>query len=705
MALMNELGTALQTVARVARQGRFWAAMGRALFSPGLLIAVAVMAVAYFSVDIFSLLRAGFAPATIALGLAVFVCILLAGPLLMRAWCPVAARAVLDTLQQDVPEQPLPSLGRFIGGWLLVMFICLLLAIPAFFIPRPYSWILLLPVALVVSGYHVRCALCIHASPKLSQPVLQETALRRTLIWFPLCALPLYLYDLGENALTGLFISPYDFEPTLTSKVLGVLGTAGSLAVFALVLVLWAALSLQALTARAAVAALGGRRAAPVAANVPAAAPSASPSASLSRAPIRTVPQRPPSKGKWFVIALGISLCATGIAYLARLPLMHHYLVSSDPGYEKAMRYRSGVATEEKLGMAFVEAACAGDLPRIKLLLRAGLTPAPELLGSALTNAARCDQMEMASFLIVKQANVNATPRSVIGTTAGFSARNGGPLTPLQFAVSRKNGPLVALLLSNGADPSLQGPEAGNMGPLHFAARTGDLALIETLVKAGAKPNAPTPQAPIVYFVEANAGLADTSVAGWEVVIARAERAGMAIGGLDTEGGNLLHWAAGRGQLGLIEVLLARGADRHQQEKRGAMPFMHLANWYLHTADEPGPQLEFVLKALTSGVPNINVPATFMTHVPGSTSLQIDWTIARAAAAKRRVRLVFGERIDYSMLGSGRGDALLWPLQDKEQAAALVADLSAEQLAAAPALATALEAKGWGDLIPAANKR
>lgn len=681
MEWLNELGVALKTAGRVAGQGRFWAAMGRALFSSGLLLVFAVLAAVYVSVDAGSLLSGGLGPSNIALGLVAIACSLLVGPLLMRAWCPVAARAVVDTMQLALPELPLPSLGRFIGAWLLVMVMGLLLLVAAFFIPKPFSWIMLLPAALVFGGYQVRCALCIHAGTADRQAVVQGTWVRRTLAWFPLCALPLYLYEMGEAALKGLFISPYDFAPSLTSKLVSVLGAAGSLAVFALVLVLWAALSLQAFTARRGFAALGARP-------VPAAPAVPRPRS----APVRSVPQRAPATGKWILVTLGVVLCVSGIAYLARLPLLHQYLAWSDPDYQQEVRNRPGLSTGEKLGMAFSEAACAGKLPRMKLLLRAGLAPAPEMLGTALASAARCGQIDAARFLIRKKANVNAMP-------AHLNAKMGWPVTPLQFAVSGNDVAMVALLLGSGADASLQSPEAGSLGPLHFAARNADLAMMEMLVKAGARPDAPAPQAPIFYFVEASGKLADPSAAGWAVVIARAERAGLSTSGRDAEGGNLLHWAASRGQCGLIEVLLGRGLDRHQQEKRGAMPFMHLANWYRYTTDEPGPELEFVLKALTSGVRDINVAADLTTRRSRSTSsLETGWTLARAAAAKRRVRLVFGERIDYSMLG-GQVTDQQWPLQDKEQAALLIGDLSPEQLAAAPALAGALQAKGWADLL------
>jgi hypothetical protein len=120
---------------------------------------------------------------------------------------------------------------------------------------------------------------------------------------------------------------------------------------------------------------------------------------------------------------------------------------------------------------------------------------------------------------------------------------------------------------------------------------------------------------------------------------------------------------------------------------------------------EPGPELEYALNGLTSGVRDINMPASFMqSQSPTQWGRVENWTIARAAAAKPRLRAMFGNRVDYSMLAA-HGRELGWPLTDREQAAQLVADLSALQLAAAPSLAGALRDKGWDDLATAAEAK
>ncbi len=234
-----------------------------------------------------------------------------------------------------------------------------------------------------------------------------------------------------------------------------------------------------------------------------------------------------------------------------------------------------------------------------------------------------------------------------------------------------------------------------------------DEETIAKLIEAGARPDAPSPKAPIYYFMDtASKRMTEKSVPDWMATLAKAERSGLSINGLGEGGGNLLHWAADRGELALIEVLLARGMDRHHKDKLRAMPFMQLANWYRNTAQEPGPELEFMMKALTSGVPDINAPAAVETTLTASSSsVEHGWTLARAAAAKPRLRAVFGERISYAMLG-GTVIEQQWPLNDREQALALLNEHSAAQVAAAPSLALALRQRGWDDLaLQAENKR
>ena len=68
------------------------------------------------------------------------------------------------------------------------------------------------------------------------------------------------------------------------------------------------------------------------------------------------------------------------------------------------------------------------------------------------------------------------------------NARSGERGTPLHWATVARDGPMVALLLSNGADVNAR----DNVGrtPLHWAAAWGDRAIVEMLVCKGADVNA-----------------------------------------------------------------------------------------------------------------------------------------------------------------------------------------------------------------------
>jgi ankyrin repeat protein len=693
MSWISDVVTALRLTGQVAVQGRFWLSILRALLGPALLLLIAVLIlVLYVNTGIMSIIAGGSGLANVATAVALLVCVCVTAPLLLRSWCPPVARAVVAAMQVDLPELPLPSLGRFVAAWVLVAFVGLLLAVLTFFIPRPFSWIMFLPLALLASGYQVRCALCIHADAGERAAVTGNTTLRRALLWFPLCGLPLYVYEQGKTWVKALIISPYDFTATTTSRLVDVLGMAASLAVFVVVLVMWAAFSLQALAERRGHAALGGRRTGRDAPQSPVIVAPREPLA--RRAPLRTVPSNPAPVGKWILVGVAALAGVTAVAYAARQPLTHRYLLWTDPDYAQEAQYNTGKTSGEALATALKEAGCNGKLARIKLLMRIGVGTTPDSLGPALVCAAKAARTDIALFLIDKKANVNAMP-----IEAGADPRL--PATALQYAVAGKNQVLADLLISKGADVSLQAP--GAPAAVHFAAAGMDTSMIAMLIGAGARPDASTPKAPIFYFVEAAATStsADRSAAGWAAVITRAERAGLSTSGQGGDGGNLLHWAAGRGELGLVDVLLARGLDRHRQDKRGAMPYMLLANWYRYASAEPGPELEFMLKALTSGLSDLNGAAVIETP----RGMEEGWTLARAAAARPRVRAVFGERISYATLG-GTTKEQQWPLTDREHATELVAGLSATQLAGAPSLALALRAKGWEDLaIQAEGKR
>lgn len=682
MGNVTDIFAALKITGVVVLRARYWRALGGGLLNAPLLVLIAIvlaspLLMVYGAQFAGMGLAAGFLGIGLP-GLAGVACTVMMVPLLMRCWCPPVARAVAEAMRLELPERPLPSAWRFIGAWLLLVLVGLVSMVAAFFLPRPWSWLMLLPVLLMLGSYQMRCSLCLHASPNTIQAALAGTTLRRTLLWLPLTCVLSLLIQWGLSTVQGWFVSPYVFEVSLMAiEMSAVLALLSNLALLAVVLALWAALSLQSLGAR------------------PAPAPSASP----APAPVRCV-----STGRaWLLTLLAVLVVGAGAACANRFTLLHYYLVVNDRDYETDInRWTENLASGDLMQMAFQKSACAGRRGRLETLFAFRLKPEKATLDAALACAAGNQALNTAELLIEKGADVNGRLPDP-GKTAL------APLTPLQYAAFNGHADVAALLLRGGADPSLQVETASGTrspGPLHFAAIARDVSMMATLVKAGAKTDVALPRAPVFLFMEASMPR-DGAAGNWETVLAAAERAGLAIGAADADGSNLLHWAASQGDFDLIDLLLARGVDRLHKENGGALPFMRLAAWYQYSSTEPGPALEAALTALARDVADINAPVSFyQRHAGNVSSTENAWTIARVAAIKPRLRAVFGERIDYSMLGGPAAPAQqAWPLSDREPAAKLVAALSAGQLAAAPSLATALREKGWNDLALLAERK
>jgi hypothetical protein len=621
MGSVFDIVAALKSTGVILVRGRFWLALGRGLLNAPLLI-LAAFVLASPHLMVFGAQFAGTSLVAGGLGIGLGGLAGVAGmvmmvPVLMRCWCPPAARAVAEAMRLELPERPLPSAWRFIGAWLLLVLVGLVCMVAAFFLPRPWSWLPLLPVLLMLGSYQMRCSLCIHASPKTIQATVASTALRRTLLWLPLSCVLSLLIQWGLSTVQGWFISLFDFQFSLAITVLGVLSLLSNLAVFAVVLVLWAALSLQSLGER------------------PAAVPAP---ASPAPAPARRV-----STGRaWMLSLLAVLVVGAGAAYANRFTLLHYYLAVNDRDYENDINaWTENLASGDLMQMAFQKSACAGRRRRLDTLFAFQLKPEKATLDAALACAAKNQALNTAELLIAKGADVN-TRLPDPGKTAL------APLTPLQYAAFNGHADMAALLLRGGADPSLQVETASGTrspGPLHFAAIAKDVSMMATLVKAGARTDASLPRAPVFLFMEASMPR-DGAAGNWEAVLAAAERAGLAIGAADADGSNLLHWAASQGDFDLIDLLLARGVNHLHKEKGGALPLMRLAAWYQYSSAEPGPALEAALTALARDVADINAPASFYQRQAGNVySTENEWTIARVAAIKPRLRTLFGERI------------------------------------------------------------
>ena len=239
MGIIGDVGIALRVISR----GSFWAGLGRALLTWPILATVAVLAGAcavLFSPP-YTAAQAGswsLAPLLIAC-LALFML----APLLLHAWCPLAARAAASAMQREFPEVPMPSFAVFFLRWLLVGLVFFMVVKGAIYIPRPLYWLAWLPVLMAVGWLHMCCALCVHAGAAEADAVGAATLLRRSLLWPVLCYLPGVLIAavvLWSVQATGLRLSNELWIPIFFGLwlLIGMLSLA-------LTLPLWAALALR----------------------------------------------------------------------------------------------------------------------------------------------------------------------------------------------------------------------------------------------------------------------------------------------------------------------------------------------------------------------------------------------------------------------------------------------------------------------------
>ena len=129
------------------------------------------------------------------------------------------------------------------------------------------------------------------------------------------------------------------------------------------------------------------------------------------------------------------------------------------------------------MSQTLLEAAKAGDLPRVRELLAAGADrEARDADGATpLMLAAHAGRLDVVGALITAGADVNAT-----------DARGWGPLAKAVYNpdVDRGFADVVQVLVDAGAN--IEAPIAYGIRPLMLAAGYGETAVVETLLKAGA---------------------------------------------------------------------------------------------------------------------------------------------------------------------------------------------------------------------------
>lgn len=559
MNFVQELVTGLHVTVRAARQRGLWMALVHALFTWPVIASLAIPLAVFIIALMADSPRLGVALA-VPLGAAI----------VLRAWCPPLARAAMGILGMRFHELPLPAAWRFIA-WtgLTAVFLAVVNKIPVL-LPVWTLWIAIPFAALVVSAFLVRCMLCVHADTDRYRAVLRRTIVRRTLLWVPVSALPFLLCALAVRLLRGQAWWRALLGADAGGAIGAALAWAALLALAALVLVLWAALSLQVLQ------------------SLQSLQPSASAHAPAPPAPAANSARRPATI--WVAATAALVLLVVVVAWENKLAVKHHYLRYTDARYQPVVR--SDRYAFQHLFRAIVDSACKGDLAFLKKLIGMDLRPSEETLSMALECAVARSDAATASFLIDSEASTYKAFRN---------------------AVEARNLPMVRLLAGRGAAADRY---QGYSAELGMAASNRDGELIKILIDGGAVQDGYSDAGRVAVYEYLTASApADDSAASWEKVVADGVAAGLELKSKYKKADGVLHFAASKGYLGLIEVLLARGMDHRVPGKGGALPYMLLAAWYPGAGAEPGPGFERAMLALTSGVDNIDAPAAMHPRV------------------------------------------------------------------------------------------
>ncbi|MCB1500646.1 MAG: ankyrin repeat domain-containing protein [Bauldia sp.] len=201
-----------------------------------------------------------------------------------------------------------------------------------------------------------------------------------------------------------------------------------------------------------------------------------------------------------------------------------------------------------------LDAVNAGDLTRVRELLRAGVDPnQPELNGTALHLAAVLGRVAIAAALIDAGADLEA---------------EGEPVSshPLHLAAFHNRLDLVSLLLDRGAQVDAR--DAEGRTPLIVAALyAGDAALAEVLLANGADPGATdrTLEDPVIHYAaqSGNKAIAGLLLAHGVDVNVRNRRSGAAA----------IHCAAVMSKLDMVRFLVASGSDLSPVDATGLTPY------------------------------------------------------------------------------------------------------------------------------------
>ena len=462
-------------------------------------------------------------------------------PLLAHCWGPPVAREAAAALDIEVAPEAGRSLGTYCWWWLVVTFPLALLyglgsALPT--VVRWFPWYfqaVALLAAWLAGGFCIRAALAGVVSRERLYETFASIGTAPRVMW----TLVLVALAVAIEFLVPALGGAWSIGMVMTTGVCGTL----------LMTTLWAAWSVQFVTPErmSSVTALMTRphlqqhRAAPAAVQA------------------RSFP--------WLLVLVGAVLAGGALAWMNRLVLLDQYLQMRHPrAYQSSPGADAPV--HRRLHAAEVHFACQGDVDQLRLLERVGFAREhPLQLRDALHCAARHGRTDAVRYLLARGAPADKSRDPAI------RERRYLPQTPLQWAVHGRHPAIVEALLAAKVDPNQRtaAPTA-----LVLAAHAGDWALYKRLRAAGARPDA-VPDLPVVFaWADSRMDRGWRAAAEWRAGLAAAEAAGVPIAARDDQGRNLLHWAANRAQVGLMQALLERGFAAGEPDAHGAAPYAHL---------------------------------------------------------------------------------------------------------------------------------
>ncbi|RSL68350.1 hypothetical protein CEP54_002787 [Fusarium duplospermum] len=169
---------------------------------------------------------------------------------------------------------------------------------------------------------------------------------------------------------------------------------------------------------------------------------------------------------------------------------------------------------------------------------------------SVLSHAVKLGDMNLVSALLEQGAGLQMTPTSSYGDDEEYLVPE-PPTTPIHVAAQHARDDILLRLVSSGA--SLESTIFPGRTPLSVAASHGHLSTVQLLLRLGANAKALTTHGDTVLF-EASANQATLKVLLQQ---------GIDVNHQNDRGATALHYAALRGHMGGVRMLLEKGAKQY----------------------------------------------------------------------------------------------------------------------------------------------